>query len=265
MKPPAGPRRGARTSPPAETAPPHERSESAPRQASPPVPIYHRTLLLGAGSVLVLIVAGIAASEAARALSEPCTDTSPFVPSCGGLLASAVFAAVVTGVALALGLLCLRRADILAHRRLPAAAGLFLGFVLVAAVIPFSLTTPPPSTVGIPPVLPFPIPIGTTFNATELEVSTYAEARVSLDPYAPWAPILLEGAFNATSDVCLRVTRGAGGDFGPGLYSVCGTGVTFAFEISSSTWDLFFYVPMANPQTVFSATVVIAQSVQIVY
>src|SRR2546422_31305 len=167
------------------------------------------------------------------------------------------------GSAVGLGGRLLARVALARSRRMLPAAALLVASLPVVAVVPIAFA-PPPGTVGIPPQLPFPIPVGTTFNVTQSQFGPYTQIRVPLDPYAPYAPIYIEGGWNATDTVCLFITRSAGADLGPGAHSVCGSSVTFAFGITSSTWTLLFHIPMSmtGPS---GATVVITQSVEIVY
>ncbi|HII40409.1 MAG TPA: hypothetical protein HA326_04235 [Thermoplasmata archaeon] len=247
-------------------AAPKDPDEKVPGAPHPPPP---GIAYLWAGALMIVIIGGVAFSVALTALTRNCTDhtSNPAlysVPSCGNLLVTAVAGALVAGIAVALGVLLLRQAHLSETRRIPVAAGIFVGLLLVVALIPVALV-PLPGTVGIPPQLPFPIPVGTLFNVSASEWDAYAQVQVPLDPYAPWAPIFIEGGYNATSAVCVYIARAAGADLGPGAHSVCGTSVTFAFGITSSTWVVSFYLPLDAPQTVFRATVVITQAVQIVY
>ena len=249
--------------------------EGVPQPAGPkvqkPAPPARRpwSPWLYAGVLLIVVVGGIAFSLSVQALTTNCADTPSnpalfSVPSCGNLLVTSVVSAVVGGIAVGLGALLLRQADVRPWRRVPLAAGIFVALLIVVAGVPLALT-PPLGNIGIPPELPFPIPAGTTFNASMGEFDAYVQAQIPTDPYAPYAPIYLEGAYNATSTVCLYIARSAGPDLGPGAHSVCGASVSFAFGVTASTWMIAFYVPTENPQTVFSATVVITQPVQIAY
>lgn len=228
-----------------------------------------RSPWLYAGVLLIIVVGGIAFGIAGRSVSENCVSdpNSPAllnVPSCSNLVTTAAVSAFVGGIALALGVLLLRQAKVPPPKRVPLAAGIFVALLVVVAGIPLALT-PPLGNIGVPSTLPFPIPAGTTFNATIMQFSAFVQAQIPTDPYAPWAPIYIEGAYRATSTVCLYIARSAGPDLGPGAHGVCGTSVSFAFGVTSSTWVLAFYIPQQSPQTVFSATVVITESVGIVY
>ncbi len=252
------------SSPPAEAS---EKATGRPVVKSSP-PLTHSPWLY-AGVLLIVIVGGISLSIALESLTHNCTSdpTSPApysVPACGGLLVTAIASAVVAGIALGLGVLLLRQAEVTPAKRVPLAAGIFVALLIVVAGIPAALT-PQLGTIGTPASLPFPIPAGTTFNATIAWPDAYVQAPIPEDPYVPYAPIYIEGAYHATSTVCLYITRTAGPDLGPGAHSVCGSDVSFAFGVTASTWMIDFFVPQATPQTVFSATVVITQSVEIVY
>jgi len=243
--------------------------ESEPDISSPPrSPRLRGNPYFWAGILIFVVIGGVAFNIALTALTENCTaqPSNPAlysVPSCGGLLVIALAGGIVGGIAVGLGVLLLGRAGLGPSRRMPLAAALFVALLLVVAVVPIAFV-PPPGTVGIPPQLPFPIPVGTTFNVTQSQFGPYTEIRVPLDPYAPYAPIYIEGGWNATDTVCLFITRSAGADLGPGAHSVCGSSVAFAFGITSSTWTLLFHIPMSmrGPS---GATVVITQSVEIVY
>lgn len=219
--------------------------------------------------MIIVFIGGVAFSLSLQSLTENCTSspTSPAlfgVSSCSGLLATALTGSAIGGIALALGVLLLRQADVEPARRVPLAAGIFVALLVVLAATPFVLT-PPVGNLGVAPQLPFPIPLGTTFNVTLSPGDAYAEAQVPLDPVAPDAPIILQGGYNATSTVCVTIARAAGADLGPDGHSVCGTSVTFSLGITSSTWAIGFYIPTENPQTAFRATVVVTQAVDIVY
>jgi len=227
---------------------------------------------LYAGVLLIVIVGGIGFGIAVQSLTVACgpspSGTAFYgVPSCGSLFVAAVAGAIVGGVALALGVLLLRQAKVTPSRRVPLAAGIFVALLIIVAGLP-PLTVPPPANIGIPPSLPFPIPAGTTFTVSLDAFGSYAEAQIPRDPYAWYAPIEIQGAYNATSTVCMDVNLanggpGIGGNGGGGL--VCGTSASFVFFISSATWTIVFSLPQAFPQTVFSATVVVTSPIQVVY
>ncbi len=230
--------------------------------------LRQRWTLMWAGILLIVVVGGIALSLSAQTFPEPCIADPGMaaqfqVTSCGVLRAYAVVEAAVAGVAFVLGLLLLRRADVKPERRLPLAAILFVALLVVVAGIPLALA-PPAAPTGIPPELPFPIPAGTTFNASQAPFDAFAEVQVPVDPYAPWAPIFIIGGWNSTTTVCLAVSRAAGLDLGPGGARVCGTSVSFSVGIAAATWVVAFEVPM-NMSSPFQTTVRITDSVQIAY
>lgn len=224
---------------------------------------------LYAGILLIVVVGGIAFSlllqtVSMSCISNPAAPALSIIPSCGSLLGLEVAAGLVGVAALVLGVLLLRQANVTPRRRVPLAAGILVALVIVVAGIPLALT-PPLGTIGIPDSLPFPIPAGTTFNATPTWGSAFTQAQIHLDPYSPYAPIYIFGAYNASSTVCVYITRSAGPDLGPGGDSVCGTNVSFAFGVTASTWMIAFELPQTTPQTVLSATVVITESVEVGY
>lgn len=223
---------------------------------------------LWAGILIIVVIGGIAFSSSLSALTATCAGDPAMpplagLPSCGNLLVSGAADGAIAAIAIGFGVLLFARAHVAPSRRLPLAAGIFVALVLIVAGIPAAVT-PPAATIGTPPQLPFPIPVGTTFNATPGEFGAFAEAQIPVDPYAPYAPIELQGGWNSTASVCFEVNRAAGPDLGPGVGLACGTSVTFVFDLGAATYVFAFYLPLEG-STVLRAQVVITHEVQIVY
>lgn len=236
--------------------------------AKPSTGFSSRDPYLWAGILIIVVIGGIGLSLSFSALTQNCTKDPSMpplagLPSCGNLLVSGAVDGLVAGIAIVLGVLLLQRARVGPTRRIPLAAGIFVALVVVIAVIPAAVA-PPRATIGIPPQLPFPIPVGTTFNATQSQFGAFAEAQIPLAPYAPWAPIEVQGGWNSSAPVCFEVNRAAGPDLGPGAGVACGTSVTFSYVINSATYVFAFYVPLES-RNVCCAQVVITHEVHIVY
>ena len=255
-----------------EVGPSSAREEAQGSAPPPPVPPPVRSrnaVCLWAGLLVIVLVGAVALGLSLSSVAERCASNPTGLPLpssavCGNNLVSGAIEAVVAAAAFVMGgVLLLFRARIASVHRIPLAAGILVAIVLIVAAVP-ALVPRPAATIVAHPELDFPMAADTTFTATPGAFDAFVETAIPADPYVPWALIELQGAWQATSVVCLAVTRAEGSRLGTTLGVVCGTAVSFVFVLDATTYVFAFYVPSENNPAV-PTQVVITSDVHIVY